>query len=463
MRPTRLSFDTKKLEQPKDTYPFGKNGVRNANINGDENENGFLPSAINIPYKVNGIIETDTYPIYFSTDNVNSAFGYHDIDKDIYVPIFNDSALSFKLNFNINHPIKGEYRRNFRNEIELTWLELDAGTGTKRNPPRWANTVRIGTSLNDFLLFPKSLIPYIDTTMQPGGNLGMGAYYFGIKYIKSDGTETRYTTLTRPLIAFSDNYNTIPGTNTGKAIQVNITGLDTTYDRVGLVVVERINGVDTAYELPELSIGTAVSFLCTGSEKQQQITLEEVLIPAAYYENAAAITQLSDQLLLGNMEEETIIDWQQYASMIKLRWKSELVNIASRPVLATESGKQRGWMHEEVGSFYCVLKLRNGRNSRAFTIAGPKPISGDLVTSAIGTAQGLTAPVYAIEDTCRNITGTSGDFGIWVNLDENYPDIPQFDSTAIGGENLRNQPVRHHRFPSIYFCKQNLYSGNQDC
>jgi hypothetical protein len=136
MRPIRLSLDTKKLEQPKDTYPYGKNGVRSTFGATDENESGFLPSGINIPYKVNGIIETDTYPIYFSTDNVNSAFGYHDIDKDIYVPIFNDSALSFKLNFNINHPIKGEYRRNFRNEIELTWLELDAETDSSdRNQP----------------------------------------------------------------------------------------------------------------------------------------------------------------------------------------------------------------------------------------------------------------------------------------------------------------------------------------
>jgi hypothetical protein len=462
MRPIRLSLDTKKLEQPKDTYPYGKNGVRSTFGATDENESGFLPSGINIPYKVNGIIETDTYPIYFSTDNVNSAFGYHDIDKDIYVPIFNDSALSFKLNFNINHPIKGEYRRNFRNEIELTWLELDAETDTKRNPPRWANTVRIGTNLNDFLLFPKSLIPYIDTTLQPGGNLGMGAYYFGVKYIKSDGTETRYTTLTRPLIAFSDNYDTIPGTNTGKAIQINITGLDTTYDRIGLVVVARINGVDTPYELPELSIASTISFLYTGSEKLTQLTIEEVLIPAAYYENAVAITQLSDQLFLANMEEEAIIDWQKYASMVTLRWKSELVNIASRPILATESGKQRGWMHEEVGAFYCVLKLRSGRNSRAFTIPGPKALSGDLITSAIGTAQGLTAPVYALEDTCRNIVGTTGDFGVWINLDETYPDITQFDSTAVGGENLRGQPVRHHRFPSIYFCKQNIYAANPD-
>ncbi len=460
MKPTRLSLDTAKVEQPQGTNPYGKNGVRLSGI--DYNESGFLPSNVTLPYKFIGFIETDTYPIYFSTDNVFSAFGFHNVDTDTYVPIFDDSSLDFKLNFNINRPIKGEYRRNFRNEIELTWIEL-ATAGA--NPPRWANTTHIGSDLNDFLVFPKSLIPYIDTTIVPGGNLGMGAYFVGVKYIRNDGTETRYTTLTRPLIAFSDNYDTIPGGNTGKALSITLTELDQTYDRIQLVVVERINGVDTPYTLPELPIAPTVTFIYTGAEKQTQLTLDEVLIPAAYYENAKAITQLTDQLFLGNMTEEEIIDWQQYATMVKIRWKSELVNVASRPVIATESGKQRGWMHDEVGAFYIVLLLKNGRNSRAFTVPGPIPISGDLLQSTIATAQSMSdTPVYMVENTCRNInlTDNTGDCGIWINQDESYPDIPQFDATAIGGENLRNQPVRHHRMPSINFCKTTFYNGNSE-
>ncbi len=258
MKPRRLSLDTKKLEQPEDTYPFGKNGVWNSNIGAEENENGFLPSAAILPYKLIGVIETDVYPVYFSTNNVNSAFGFHDIDNDVYIPIFDDADESFKLNFNLDRPIKGEYRRNFKNEIELVWLEIAVAAA---NPPRWANTVRIGTDPNDFLLFPKSLIPYIDTTIQAGGNLGMGSYFIALKYIRNDGTETRYTTLTSPKIAYSDNYDTIPGTNTGKALNITITGIDTTYERIGLAVVERINGIDSAYELPELSIAPTVTFI----------------------------------------------------------------------------------------------------------------------------------------------------------------------------------------------------------
>lgn len=460
MKPERLSLDTSKVEQPQGTNPYGKNGVRLSGV--DFNENGFLPSNITLPYKLIGKIETDMYPVYYSTDNTNSAFGFHDTDNDLYVPIFDDSSTDFKLNFNINRPIKGEYRRNFRNEIELTWIEL-AATGA--NPPRWANTSRIGSDLNDFLVFPKSLIPYIDTTIVPGGNLGMGAYFVGVKYIKNDGTETRYTTLTRPLIAFSDNYDTIPGTNTGKALSITLTELDQAYDRVQIVVVERINGVDTPYTLPELPIAPTITFIYTGAEKQDQLTLDEVLIPAAYYENAKAITQLSDQLFLANMTEEEIIDWQQYATMIKIRWKSELVSVASRPVIATESGKQRGYMHEETYAFYAVLLLRNGRNSRAFTIPGPIALGGDTAQSSLATAQSMTdTPVYLVEDTCRNIdiTSNTGDCGIWINQDENYPDIVQFDATAIGGENLRGQPVRHHKMPSIHFCKTNFYNGNSE-
>lgn len=460
MRPERISLDTTKVEQPQGTYPYGKNGVRLSGV--DMNENGFTASSCITPYVKMGIIETDTYPVYFSTDNTNSAFGFHDTDKDIYVPIFDDAALDFKLNFNLNRPIKGEYRRNFRNEIELSWIELaDSGA----NPPRWANTVRIGTDPNDFLIFPKSVIPYVDTTIKPGGNLGMGAYFVGVKYIRNDGTETRYTTLTRPLIAFSDNYDTLPGGNTGKALLISITNIDQTYDRIGLVVVERINGVDTPYTLPELQISTEVNFTYTGAEKQEQLTLDEVLIPAAYYENAKAITQLTDQLFLADMIEEEVIDWQQYATMVKIRWKSELVNVTALPVIPTQSGKQRGYMHEEVYACYIVLLLKSGRNSRAFTCVGPAPQSSDLLQSAIATAQSLPdTPVYRIEDTCRNInTGdNTGDCGIWLNQDEVYPNIDQFNATAIGGEDLRGQPVRHHRMPSMRLCKQNFYNGNSE-
>ena len=90
-------------------------------------------------------------------------------------------------------------------------------------------------------------------------------------------------------------------------------------------------------------------------------------------------------------------------------------------------------MHQETYAFYMVLKLKNGRNSRAFIIPGPAPLSSDLLDSTIASAQSITAKVYQAEDTCRNIQpDNTGDCGVWVNQNELYPDIAQFDSSTIG-------------------------------
>ena len=47
---------------------------------------------ITLPYRFIGVVETDQYPVYFSTDNTNSAIGFHDTDNDIYIPIIADDS-----------------------------------------------------------------------------------------------------------------------------------------------------------------------------------------------------------------------------------------------------------------------------------------------------------------------------------------------------------------------------------
>lgn len=462
MKPEKLVNSTKPQEADPRTYWHGKNGIWGRNNLSVQNEPGFLPSSVSIPYTPIGVIETDTFPIIFSTDNIFSAIGFFDEATDTYTPVINDSTLSFRLNFDLSRPIKGEARRNFLDQIEVAWFELNNSAGS--NPPRFMNTVTPGDNLNDFLLFPQANYPKIDLEINGGGNLGMGAYYVGIRYLKKDGTQTRYGTLSSPLFATSDHYDTIPGTNTSKVLIINLTDVDTRFDTLVICIVQRINGVDTCYELPELSVAPALQFIYTGAENVTQISIDEVLIPGAFYENVGAMTQLDDTLYLADMYEENIIDYQRYANMVQLRWKSDLLIAGAHPVPLNDSGKQRGWMHQEVGAFYIVLKLNTGRNTRGFIIPGPVPISADSITSTLGTEQGMTQPKYMLEDTVRNINTTerSGDFGIWLNQDEDYPDTPDFDSTSLGGQNLRGQPVRHHRFPSLRFCKNNFYLTNQE-
>jgi len=462
MKPERLVNSTKPQEASPDTYWHGKNGIWDRNRRAVQNEPGFLPSSVNIPYSPIGVVETDTYPIIFSTDNVYSAIGFFDEANDVYTPILNDATKSFKLNFDLTRPIKGEARRNFLDQIEVAWFELNNTAGA--NPPRFMNTVTPGTTLNDFLLFPQSNFPKIDLEISGGGNLGMGAYYVAVRYLKKDGTQTRYGTLSAPLFATDDHYSTIPGSNTGKALTINLMNVDTRFDTLIICVVQKVNGVDTPYELPELQVAATMQFIYTGGENVTQITMDEVLVPGAFYENIGAMTQLDDTLYMGDMYEENIIDYQQYANLVRLRWKSSLLTAGVHPVPLNDSGKQRGFMHQEVYAFYIVLKLNTGRSTRGFIIPGPAPISADLATSSLGSEQGLNKPKFMLEDTVKNIdtSDNSGDFGVWVNQGEVYPDTPDFDSTSLGGADLRGQPVRHFRTPSLRFCKNNFYSANPE-
>jgi hypothetical protein len=460
MKPQSLVNNTHPQEAEPGQYWHGKNGLWDQKRKALMNEPGFLPSSVSIPYTPNGIIETDTVPIVFSTDNTYSAFGFFDETTDTYTPIFNDSTKSFKLNFDTSRPIKGEARRNYLDQVEIAWFEIGL---TDANPPRFSNTVTPGQNLNDFLLFPQAVMPKIGLTITGAGNLPMGAFFAAVKYLKKDGTQTRYGTLSAPVFATSDGFTTIPGTNTGKALGITLTDIDTNYDTLIICIVQRINGVDTPYELPEIAVAPTIAFLYTGTENVAQITMDEVLIPGADYRNVQAMTQLEDTLYMGDIAEAETIDWQKYANMVRLRWKSTAYSVGAHPVPDRDSGKVRGFMHQEVYAFYIVLKTRTG-NSRGFIVPGPPATMTETTTSALGTAQGMTEPKYLLEDTVKNIdTGDrSGDFGVWLNQDEVYPNIDSFDSTSIGGPDLRGQQVRHFRFPSIRFCKNTFYSTNND-
>src|SRR5690606_20901851 len=300
MRPRRGLFkDAKPIDQPADTYIHGKNGVWDMNHGAVQNEKGFLVAPATFPYRVIGSIETDGDPIIFSTDNTNSAYGWFRQSTGLYEPIVDDAGKSFKLNFNTDHPIVGEFRRNYKNDPEIAWIELGEDP---RNPPRFHTLSEEITEINQLLLFPEALIPEIEVSVVEGGNLGMGAYFVGARYLSSDGTETRYFTVTPPVFATSEDWSTIPGGNTGKALRIDITNVDQRYDQIQLVVVTRINGVTTARQLSPLPVAEEVTFTYSG-ESGEEITLEETLIPSAFYRNAKAITQLNDILYLADITE----------------------------------------------------------------------------------------------------------------------------------------------------------------
>lgn len=443
-----LFMDTRPIDQPQDTYAFGKNGIQNYKKLAIFNEPGFTVSSASIPYTVNGIIETDTTPIIFSTDDTNSAIGFFDPVTDSYVSIFNDTSLAFKIGFKKSNYITGEFQKDRTGAYIAVFTD-------KVLPMMYINcTTPNITKKQDILFFLRANAPTISITTQSGGQLLTGSYVIYIKYARIDGSETPYLGSSQPIVVSG-----VDGSGTSsEAIAITLTNCDMSYDYVIVGILKRINGITTAEELDFINISPTVNILYSGDNTTSVLDPGELIIPPATYNTVGTLTQLNDILFIGNLSQSPAINYQKYAGLIKVRWTSKMVDMASIPKDIL-SGLTKGFAHGEVVSLYIRLILTDGSKSRAFPIAGRPSVSGE--TSTI-TAGGMTAKRFQINDTILfpDRPSRSGAPGYWENQDETYPDTIDYDSTSLGGPNLRGQKVRHHKMPTHNWIANNFNSGD---
>lgn len=450
-----LSQDTRPHEQPDGTYPFGKNGIQHDTKGVTTNELGFNVDSATVPGEVCGVIETDGPAIIFSSHvDGTSKIGLYDKDANAYSMILDDSAFPTgdKWNFNRDHYITGEFQRNFKNERIVAWTD-------KNTHPRVLNIDDTSSvaAAKDTLLFLQANTPTLSVNVDTGGILEKGAYFVAVRLLKNDGSETGYLTIAQPAIISDPNVGTI----TDKALTINVSNIDQSYDKVQLAIVSRINGIYKAIALDarEITPGT-MTVIYTGENLAEPIGLDEIIVPNAVYSKVGTMGQLNDALYIADLEKEPELDLQQYANMIKVRVKSELIDVIPQTPDHV-SGKKRSLMHQEVYALYIRFHKTSGGWTRGFHIPGNAPLVGDMATATSPHEIDLGARIFHTRDTNRNVNvpDKSCDTGIWVNMNETYPNLPQFDSSAVGGLDLRGQQVRHHRMPSLAFCKEQFYPG----
>lgn len=448
-----LISDVRPQEQPEGTYPFGKNGIQHYIKGSTINEPGFAASPAVIPGKTIGIVETDSKPIFFSTDNVNSFIGFYNPETDLYESILDDTTRDFKLNFNSEWYITGEFQRNYKNQTIVVWTD-------KHNPLYCLNCddVALIDTLNDLLFFLQAIPPEITATIDTGGSLLRGAYYVFAKYTRNDGAETAYIVNSAVL--------TVTNETTGigdKLINIVVTRLDTRYDKIQFAIISKIDGVMTAVEMEAISLPVddtaTLNATYTGNEITTAATVTDILVQPAVYETVGALGQLNDSLYMGDLTVEPDIKWQKYANLLRINWVNELVNVIDQKT-ALKNGELKTFMHGEVYAFYARLLLTNGKKTNCFATVGRAPSPADLATSTIGTSVGITAKKFQVENTISGFSpitagqSYTGQMGIWVNETETYPNDDEYNSSAIGGEDLRGQPVRHSRFPTLDYTHQ---------
>ncbi len=465
MKPQILNNDTRPQEQPEGSYPYGKNGVHDWYTNAVMNEPGFDLVPAELPYTFNGVIETDKYPIIFSTDNTNSAIGWFDASSGNYIPIVDDNPMNLvnwpangdRLGFHTNNYITGEAQRNYKGEVVISFTD-------KVTFPKYLNCdLPSVTSVDDLRLFPIFKEPTITVTEGLGGTLSAGSYYVAVSYEKNDGTITSKSELSNGTIIAPGTF----GTTTDKSLLITITDADPNYNFVRIYVVARSNDKLTAVELSdsvEINNGTAI-LNYTGTNLNTEVSVSEVLVNPAVYERVRTMGQLNDALYIVGLEKEAeITDMQPYANMVQIKWKSELVDVAAKPEEYIK-GMKRSLMHEEVYAIYIQYHKTKGGWTQGFHVPGLAADLNDLGPSSEASESGYptTVPRYKVEDRIAtyNVAGKFGSTGKWINENEFYPNDASFNSTSIGGPNLMGANVRHHKMPSLRWAKKILWSSEQ--
>lgn len=502
-----LRRDEKAIDQPENTWVDARNIVVTKANGTISNEDSFInitppnfPGGPTVPITI-GVIVTNTKKIMFfgSTNPADSEIGIID-ENLVYTTIVKDSIL----NFHQDHPIQGVFQIKFNDNIVIAWTDSTQG---KWNPYRILNLTCLPFGIEpDYSITPAdlnkakallSIFPEIKSPIlsdfnfgESGGNLSTGVYYPIVAYTLADNSDTSWFSILNPISVVADNVgNTsinydgnLGGVFTGKLLNIDFTDIDTNYKYLKFGYIKLENGVYSAqYVNSYLINGSTLTVEFTDAENSKSdLTLDEVLTPNSIYPYGKTITTVLNKLFLGNLETEQELDFQPYANNIELKWVyEEDVNIYE-PLVSDSSKKEKtiyfnkSFKDDEVYAYYIALRNKtSGKWSKAFTIPGREINVGDstdisglsLDFDALDT--GNPVPKYRVLETAvvtstvpdpsypANKNNLEGDFGFWENEDETYPNVSSFDSSGLGGLDLRGQKVRHHKYPSSNFLAKN--------
>lgn len=449
-----LYIDCAEVDQPEGTYRFAKNVVDGNTPGSKENEAGFTSLGIPAPYPVIGTIALDAGFAVFSTNNTNSEIGTW--INSAYTTIYNNNGL----NFNTNAPIKGEYRVEATGNRVITWID-------DNNPPRILNidNLSLVNSVNDLTIFQEVSNPVIGTysISDSGGSLPCGAYIPFTYYKGNDGSVTNFFVHTKTFYINEDSKSVAfnlddgaPGlTPSNKAINVTFTGCDTNFDNLVVGFIRIANQIVTAWIVLTKTVGSTLDVTITGSEALTSVSLDNVLTANANYDNAKAVTQVNNQLVLANLTSAAFPNFQPYATAIQINYTHSTLNVINN-VGTHKDVLPPSLMPGDVYAIYIGLELNIG-GWVFYHIPGRPPLAGE--TQSIVT-DGLSYKRYQVDNT-SNAGGALTNMGYWENVSETYPANAIYDGTVAGGPNLSNGTtnVRHHRMPTLTYLDTNFGTG----
>jgi len=474
--------DTLPINNPSGTWQWGKNFLLTKGHKSISNEDG-LKFQYLVKGTVIGFIATNAHVVYFhKNDTGTDEIGVVNTNND--APVYTTVIKDNQLNFQLNCPIEGIFIYNYKGDLIVSWCD---GVKPNSNPPRVLNTTTLPFAVNGdgTLVTPTDIfIININPNLHQGslsidyldfGEFGGFAVYITFSYVYNDDSNAGY---------FSSSDIAYVGIDVNPTLQrgftLNFTDLDLSFSRlrIGLTVrTEEEGEVASAligYESEILNYtGTTFTIDVTSLSNFAEVSAEAILLEQAYFEKANTITKYDNQSILANVETAPQFEFQKYANMLNVV-PVEYVEETN----TNYKGQDASFMPDEVYALYIELQLLNGSYTEAFHIPGrvAEGTETDVLTAGQKTQYDLTWTdletgfkqfhVFnnGIAASMTQPTGGSPNpvpadesgnkMGYWENA-ETYPNDDEYDSTldydnnALGGSDLRNTPIRYHRFPSI--------------
>lgn len=468
MELNQLILDNINSDLPINSWRFASNILIGKGFRSIINEPSFeLKTNIVDGYNVVGKLILNKRHIYTVTNGVKSKILNYDIGSNTVTTIISDQ----RFNFQLDKEVTFAYTYNANGELIIAFTD-DYNTPKVLNvdnlPFTIDGTTKEPTTYEDYYLvelFPDVSIPTI-TSMNviDGGSLMSGVYYIPVKYGFDDESSTPYLTMSNPItitdkakgIGF-DKFNGCDGNvRTGKSINITFDNIDERYNYLYIGVIHKANGQYTAYESRKYSInGNSITIGISSLSSFFSTGLTEIITEYVAYTKIKSITSSSfdNKLYAANLETLPVIDYQSYANDIVIEWVREDV-VALQQIDGSYKDPntiffKRHFRHEEVKAFYIKLKLKKGGTYCVCHIPGRIAETGDKDVLAGATyAQDVTldSTVYKFQtrDTVPETSMTRGHMSYWENRNEVYSD----DFPDFAGQN-----VRHHKFPSLKYFK----------
>jgi hypothetical protein len=464
---------------------------------------GFAPDIVILFLKSNNRARDNGLPV------LQDQIGVLDLDARTYTPKVTTGLFSFSYSSHIT----GVAERNWNNELIVAFrdgvnpprvLNLDA-------PPYDIDSITTFIlepekfELTNIWPNIKPCNYYLDSVNDSGGKLNSGVYQFSICY-ELPGNVLTNCIGSSNMVSITDDslYERIesysgaePNTFTNKSIKMRLDNLDRKFSKYHVIIVKTIGGVTSSSKIgPFPVLSEQEYFTYTGSETSDAFEVSRFLVDYLSYNKAKSVASVQGRLHWLNLENKPLIEYQKYANNIGIKWVYEdgvaLPHLgAGGNVVKSTFGDpdfiffRRMFRPGEVYTFYIRFINLDGTPGSWFHIPGrePKDISSDNETREVGTgfvsgpyAENALVSDISLDDSLWNtlLTGdeaidddlrwyhtretaeSTGEMGFWENRDEQYSDNQEFDGSTdyegnaiVGGRDLRNELVRHHKFPDL--------------